>query len=209
MSKKTKHKKETSIKKPVYKKWWFWVIVVLVIGTFGSEDDSNEKAETVKSSTKETTTVVPSETTTETTVKSSSEVVEVSSTIESTTESSEESSEWKDVNDQIAQHIEDNKGWALGTLDRDGNPIDNGEPNPEYANWLYVQSIIADDSGAVMDVTADFKGLSEDEKNSLASAAQGIVASYSGEPRAFLEISNGGNAYGHSKILDNTEFKWY
>ena len=209
MAKKVKHKNEPDVKKPIYKKWWFWVIIVLVIGTIGSEGNDNEKAETVKSSTEEA--IVASSTeSSETVEESSSEVIESSTiTVESTAKSSEMDSDWKEVNDLIAQHIEDNKGWALGTIDENGNPIENGEPNPEYANWLYIQSITADDSGAVMDVTADFKGLSEAEKNSLASAAQGIVSSYSGEPRAFLEISNGGNAYGHSKILDNTEFKWY
>ena len=209
MAKKVKRKNEPDVKKPIYKKWWFWVIIVLVIGTIGSEGSDNEKEETAKNSTEETT-VASSTESSETVEESSSEVIESSTTtVESTVKSSEMDANWKDVNDLIAQHIEDNKGWALGTIDENGNPIENGEPNLEYANWLYVQSITADGSGGIMNVTADFQGLSETEKNNLASAAQGIVSSYSNEPRAFLEVRNGENAYGHSKILDNTEFKWY
>lgn len=139
--------------------------------------------------------------------QASSEVVEESS--EELSEVVEETTDWVETNELIAEHIELNKGWALGTIDENGNPIENGEPNPDYRNWLYVNNLTVDNSGAILNVTADFQDLSEMEKNALASAAQGIVMSYGGEPRrTFLEVRNGDTLYGSSKILDTTEFKW-
>ena len=166
----------------------------MIIGGINMPSSSNETKEETKESSS----------------TSSEQVAESSTTVEttSTTETTENEDGWKEVNDQIAQHIEDNKGWAMGTLDENGNEIEDGEPNPDYALWMYVNSLVVDDRGAFLNVTADFKDFTESEKNELASAAQGIVSAYGGEPRTFLEVRNGEESYGGSKALDTTEFKW-
>ncbi|MFC0278139.1 hypothetical protein ACFFH2_15805 [Enterococcus devriesei] len=117
---------------------------------------------------------------------------------------------YSQINSEIEKHLEENQGWAMGTIDRNGNPIENGEPNPEYANWIYVRSITYNGSDIEVQVTADFQSLTEIEKNSLGSSCQGMTVSYGAlSERPPLYVYNGENSYGGSKILSTNKFTWY
>lgn len=119
------------------------------------------------------------------------------------------SDDLKETNKLIEQHLKENQGWALGTIDNNGNPTEDGEPNIEYANWLYVRSIKYTGDSVEVQVTADFKALTKKEKNTIASSIQGIVMSYGLlESRPSIYIYNGENAYGNSKLLSPSEYTW-
>ena len=121
----------------------------------------------------------------------------------------EEEQKYAETNALIDQDLKLNQGWAMGTIDRNGNPTSAGTPNPDYTNWMYVQSIKYDGSDIDMQVTADFQTLSESDKDSLASSAQGIVMSNEAlDTRPHIYVYNGENSYGGSRILSANEFKW-
>src|SRR5699024_9718762 len=42
-----------------------------------------------------------------------------------------------DINTELAEFMEQNKGFALGTLDENGEPTEDGESNPDFAWSLY------------------------------------------------------------------------
>lgn len=113
------------------------------------------------------------------------------------------------INEEIAISLEQNQGWALGTIDSDGKEIENGEPNNEYGPWLYVQSITYTGDDVEVQVTADFKTLTKSEKDMIASSSQGIVQSYANidiRPRVY--VYNGENSLGGSKTLSANEYNW-
>lgn len=140
-------------------------------------------------------------------LEESSEESNTSSTEESS--SSSDCSETNEISQYIDQHLKDNQGWASGTIDENGNPIENGQPNPDYANWLYVQSIKYDGTNIDVQVTSDFQSLSDEEKADLASSSQGIVMSYADlTTRPHIYFYNGENSLGGSKVLSATDFKW-
>ena len=122
---------------------------------------------------------------------------------EDSQQSSSVDSELTEINNEIDEHLKLNQGWALGTID------ENGEPNPEYQNWLIVHSIEWTGTDIEVQVTEDFRSLSSDEKDNLASSIQGAVMSYSlQDERAHIYFYNGENALGRSKVLSATEYKW-
>lgn len=119
-----------------------------------------------------------------------------------------------EYDDDLERYIEENKGFALGTLDEDGNPTENGTPNPEFANWIYVQDIkITTDKQIDVNITEDFKSLSKSEKDNLASSIQGVVMMFTeaqdANDRYHIYFYNGGNTLGGSKVLQSNEYKWY
>lgn len=114
-----------------------------------------------------------------------------------------------EINEELKKYLDVNKGWALGTLNSYGEPTENGSPNPEYKNWVYVKSIIYSDDSVDMQVTADFLSLSTAEKDKLASSAQGMTASIALlDDRPHIYVYNGDNSYGGSKILSANKYKW-
>lgn len=129
--------------------------------------------------------------------------------IEQEKKASEENETLKQVNNEIAKHISDNQGWALGNIDRDGNPTDSGTPNADYTNWLFINSINYNGMSADIQVTADFLNLSESEKNEISSSIQNIIISYAGlDSKPAIYVYNGENSYGGSRLLDKNSFKW-
>lgn len=113
------------------------------------------------------------------------------------------------ANAEINEHLEQQKGWALGTIDENANPIENGTPNSEYNIWLYVNSVIYNGSNVEVQVTADFKNFTESEKNTIASSSQGMVMTYAtldSLPR--VSVKNGDIEYGGSKVLSANNYSW-
>lgn len=132
-------------------------------------------------------------------------------TKEASKQKEKKSDEYAEINNEIDDLLKENKGWALGTIDENATPIENGTPNPEYAIWIYVKSIIYTGSDVEVQVTADFKNLSIKEKNELASSCQSIaMACIRGDYKIpAIYFYNGEDAYGGSKITDRNSYKWY
>ena len=123
--------------------------------------------------------------------------------------SSSNDPELAEINKEIDDHLKLNQGWALGTIDENGNSIENGTPNDDYQNWLIVNSIKWTGTDIEVQVTEDFKDLTTDEKDTLASSIQGAVMSYSlQDERAHIYFYNGENALGRSTVLSATKYKW-
>lgn len=124
-----------------------------------------------------------------------------------------------EINESIAEYLEENRGYALGTLDENGEPTEDGEPNPDFAWSLYVHELTYDGKNLEMQTDAGFLDLAEDERTEVANYAQNIGNTHIGvvedwdtskyQDRLYLTISNGENALGHSKAFDVTEFTWY
>lgn len=123
-------------------------------------------------------------------------------------EEAETEMELNEINNMISSHLEDNKGWALGTIDENGNETNDGEANPDYQKWLFVNAVEYTGNDIEVQVTEDFKTLSETEKNELASSAQGMVMSYADENRLSVYFFNGEESLGGSKMLDKNDYSW-
>lgn len=125
----------------------------------------------------------------------------------------EKKTDYTEANKTIAEHLKEDQGFALGTLDNDGNPTENGTPNDSFAWSLVVTEIKFDDIGDLeVRVTADFESLSDDDKTEIARSCQNIGVLYGGDPdykKPFTTVYLGENALGHSKILTSTDFTWY
>lgn len=196
-------------KKPDKQKRLISIIVsVLAFLGFGlltelDKKDNDSKNKVAESTVKETT---------------SSSVVETIETSESKSEKKQSKESPKDENNEeynkeIAENLDLKKGWAIGSIDKDGNPTDSGEPNDEYTVWLLVNEIkINDPKNIDVKVTADFNNLTKSEKDEMASTIQGMVLSATvadGETKRYpVYFYNGENALGGSKALEPTEFKW-
>lgn len=123
-----------------------------------------------------------------------------------------------EINETIAEYMEENQGYALGTLDENGEPIEDGEPNPDFAWSLYIHELTYNGNDLKMQTDAGFLDLSEDERTEVANYAQNIGNTHIGmvedwdtskyQDRLFLTVLNGENAIGHSKVFDVTEFEW-
>ncbi|OTN76768.1 hypothetical protein A5886_001847 [Enterococcus sp. 8G7_MSG3316] len=139
-----------------------------------------------------------------------SEVEKEEKTIASSEESTEtETNEIKEINDLLVRYIEENQGFALGTLDGDGNPTDNGTPDDFFAPWLIIRSIEYTGSDIQANVTADFVSFTTQEKDSLASSIQNAVGVFTSDFSLHVYVYNGENALGHSKLLDSRSYTWY
>lgn len=119
-----------------------------------------------------------------------------------------------EFDNEIKKYIEENTGFALGTLDHDGNPTENGTPNPDFKNWVYVKDVKITTSKQIeVNATEDFRTLPKNEKDSLASSIQGMVIAFtqaqSASDRYHIYFYNGENAMGGSKVLQSNDYKWY
>ncbi|WP_061840127.1 hypothetical protein [Tetragenococcus halophilus] len=215
------------------------VSVVLIPFFTETEDESNNEASaanttetsiseeetsfsTVESSSvaTETETSESEEETTTSSKEKSSEKQTASSTTktEETSSSKEETSDTEKINSKIEDHMEETKGWALGELDSEGNPIDNGEPNESDAWALLIDKIDYDDGYPVVYVNEDFVQASEEEKSEIASNAQSIIDYIAGDVEdwdtedyqdgLFLEFKRGNESIGSSEMLDKQSYKW-
>ena len=202
------------VKKPFYKRWWFIALVtIFIIGAIG-DGDNEEVLETTEAETEE---VVE-----ETEPEEPEEVVEEEPEEEVEEEPEEENQsdvKLDEINANIAEHMEQNRGFALGTLDSNGEPTEDGEPNPDFSYALFIHELTYDGDNLEMQTDAGFMTLTDKERTLVANRAQNIASIYIGphedweatdyQKGLFLTILNGDNALGHSKVFDATEFKWY
>lgn len=208
-----KNKKYSVTKKPFYKKIWFWVLVVIVLSSAFLVDDEVKDDQDEEPKVEQE--MILEEENKKDESKKEKDEIEKEQTKKVEEEKAEKEENDMDqesinyTNEQLEEHLLQNKGWALGTIDENANEIENGTPNIDYANWLYVSSITYDGQNVEVQVTADFKDFSETDKNEIASSAQGMTSSYANlSSRPFVTISNGDTVYGRSKVLSVNEYKW-
>lgn len=128
------------------------------------------------------------------------------------------------INTEIIKRLEQYQGFALGTLDENGHPTENGTPNSAFAWSVMVKRIEYSgfdnkDSGTVtVYVNNSFKGLSVNEKNQVALKSQNIAIEIVGErykysmeryrEGVFTRVNCDGDNVGKSGFLNHKEFKW-
>lgn len=126
------------------------------------------------------------------------------------------------VNEKIDKELKEEQGIANGTIDEDGNPVDNGTPNPDFdwTNFVYKITYTSDGELKLI-VTPDFNGLSKSDKTQLARNAQNLAFTILGEnykkwadaydrPYMYIFDSPKKNAFpiGHSKAVYTNKFSF-
>ncbi|MQS90089.1 hypothetical protein [Companilactobacillus mishanensis] len=135
------------------------------------------------------------------------------------TKTTKEAVNYQEVNIRIAKYLEEDQGWAMGTLDNDGKPTETGTPNDDYAWSIYVRSIEFDKTGQLnISITSDFQEFPETEKTAIGNRAQGIAMAAMTDYKDmtpdevqkgfYTTFTNGNYNYGHSRILNYKTFKW-
>ena len=150
-------------------------------------------------------------------VKKTSESKQISSSsIENSTEESSStiesssSDESDSVNTQIAAYLDQNKGFANGTLDENANPV---------FNWaLTINEMDYEENLLKVNVNDNFLTLSQTDASSAILSAQNAAVSIVSESEnwdmdkasdgIFTQIYYNGNIIGRSKMTDVKEFKW-
>lgn len=122
----------------------------------------------------------------------------------------------------VKKWIDQDKGWADGSLDEDGNPTDNGTPNPTYAwaNFVNDVKVTGDSSnyqleinlGGADELTKVEKNEVVHKANSAATAAlvsEGMLDTDKARDKLYVTIKSGNVVVGHTKVLNHSEIKWY
>lgn len=140
-----------------------------------------------------------------------------SSKKESSTKTSSSKKKSDSINDKLMKSLTEDQGWANGTLDKDGNPVQNGEKFPQF-NWAtHVQKILWKDNGIEVYIY-DADNLTESQLTTVAQSAQSeATATLLTEEKisddesikgVHTTVYSGNNVIGHSKAFSPKEFKW-
>lgn len=149
--------------------------------------------------------------------KKESSVKTSNSKKESSTKVSSSKKESDSINDKLMKSLTEDQGWANGTLDKDGNPVQNGEKFPQF-NWAtHVQKILWEDNGIEVYIY-DADNLTESQLTTVAQSAQSeATATLLTEEKisddesikgVHTTVYSGNNVIGHSKAFSPKEFKW-
>lgn len=140
-----------------------------------------------------------------------------SSKKESSTKTSSSKKKSDSINDKLMKSLTEDQGWANGTLDKDGNPVQNGEKFPQF-NWAtHVQKILWKDNGIEVYIY-DADNLTESQLTTVAQSAQsaatatmlteGKISDKESIQGIHTTVYSGNEAIGHSKVFSPKEFKW-
>lgn len=140
-----------------------------------------------------------------------------SSKKESSTKTSNSKKKSDSINDKLMKSLTEDQGWANGTLDKDGNPVQNGEKFPQF-NWAtHVQKILWKDNGIEVYIY-DADNLTESQLTTVAQSAQsaatatllteGKISDKESIQGIHTTVYSGNNVIGHSKVFSPKEFKW-
>nr|WP_278772992.1 hypothetical protein [Limosilactobacillus mucosae] len=140
-----------------------------------------------------------------------------SSTKTSSASSSSSKKETDSINDKLMKSLTEDQEWANGTLDKDGNHVQNGEKFPQY-NWAtHVQKILWKHKGIEVYIY-DAENLTESQLTTVAQSAQSeATATLLTEDKisddesihgVYTTVYSGNNVIGHSKAFSPKEFKW-
>lgn len=130
------------------------------------------------------------------------------------------SSKTKKINKAIAKTLEQEHGWANGSLDENGNPTNNGTPNEDFAWSAYIQKIKYSGSSLTIYVIPEFKNLSKGDRATVIETAMRSTYSDIGDYKhldqefdvregIYTEIYLNDVPIGHSKLSNHYSFKWY
>ena len=136
---------------------------------------------------------------------------------ESSTKTSSSKKKSDSINDKLMKSLTEDQGWANGTLDKDGNPVQNGEKFPQF-NWAtHVQKILWKDNGIEVYIY-DADNLTESQLTTVAQSAQsaatatllteGKISDKESVQGIHTTVYSGNNVIGHSKVFSPKEFKW-
>lgn len=186
-----------------------------------STKTSSASSSNAKSSSKEESSTKTSSTQSSSKAKSSSKKESSAKTSSSKKESSTKTSSSKkksdSINDKLMKSLTEDQGWANGTLDKDGNPVQNGEKFPQF-NWAtHVQKILWKDNGIEVYIY-DADNLTESQLTTVAQSAQsaatatllteGKISDKESVQGIHTTVYSGNKAIGHSKVFSPKEFKW-
>ncbi|HEY5587628.1 MAG TPA: hypothetical protein VIK86_01580 [Candidatus Paceibacterota bacterium] len=115
--------------------------------------------------------------------------------------------DYTEINQLINENLLLSQGWALGMLDENGNPTENGTSNDTFAFSLMVQDITYLGDKLRISVDPSFIQLSDEEKTYIGNTIQGIVYSQTNN-RPYTTFFVNGDAIGNSKITNVQSFKW-
>lgn len=121
------------------------------------------------------------------------------------------------INDKLMKSLTEDQGWANGTLDKDGNPVQNGEKFPQF-NWAtHVQKILWKDNGIEVYIY-DADNLTESQLTTVAQSAQSEataillteekISDNESTQGVHTTVYSGNEVIGHSKVFSPKEFKW-
>lgn len=122
------------------------------------------------------------------------------------------------INQSIADHLTEDRGFATGTLDENGNPTQNGTPNPDF-NWsLTIDNIAYTGKYLVIDVNENFMNFDKASGTSALNRAQNAAYSQIGIEKdwdmnkyvdgLYTQVNYQGHIIATTKIANNKEFKW-
>ena len=176
-----------------------------------SKEESSTKTSSASSSSAQSSSKAKSNSKKESSAKTSS------SKKESSTKTSSSKKKSDSINDKLMKSLTEDQGWANGTLDKDGNPVQNGEKFPQF-NWAtHVQKILWKDNGIEVYIY-DADNLTESQLTTVAQSAQseatsvlyddGKIDDSKVSDGVFTTVYSGNKAIGHSKAFSPKEFKW-
>ena len=147
----------------------------------------------------------------------SSSKAKSSSAKESSAKTSSSKKKSDSINDKLMKSLTEDQGWANGTLDKDGNPVQNGEKFPQF-NWAtHVQKILWKDNGIEVYIY-DADNLTESQLTTVAQSAQSEataillteekISDNESTQGVHTTVYSGNEVIGHSKVFSPKEFKW-
>lgn len=124
-------------------------------------------------------------------------------------ESSDETEEdYSEINQLISESLELSQGWALGILDENGYPTENGTPSPTHAFSLYILDIKYEGDNLIIRVLPEFEQLNNDDRTYIINFAQNMANVHTNNI-PYTSIRNlFGDIIGSSKVTNSESFKW-
>ncbi len=120
---------------------------------------------------------------------------------------SEVADDYSEINQLIYEDLLMSQGWALGKLDGNGDPTENGTPSPVYKFSLFVSRITYYGDKLRISVIPEFKQLNDDDKTYIVTTVQNMVNVHT-KHKPYTSVLLDGEMIGHSKVTNSEAFKW-
>lgn len=197
--------------KKKYVRMVLWSILALGFVSAGIQGPTPADKKAASSSSTQSSSKTKSSSAKESSTKTSS------SKKESSTKTSSSKKKSDSINDKLMKSLTEDQGWANGTLDKDGNPVQNGEKFPQF-NWAtHVQKILWKDNGIEVYIY-DADNLTESQLTTVAQSAQSEataillteekISDNESTQGVHTTVYSGNEVIGHSKVFSPKEFKW-
>lgn len=197
--------------KKKYVRMVLWSILALGFVSAGIQGPTPADKKAASSSSAQSSSKAKSSSAKESSAKTSS------SKKESLTKTSSSKKKSDSINDKLMKSLTEDQGWANGTLDKDGNPVQNGEKFPQF-NWAtHVQKILWKDNGIEVYIY-DADNLTESQLTTVAQSAQSEataillteekISDNESTQGVHTTVYSGNEVIGHSKVFSPKEFKW-